>query len=397
MKITVYFQIVIILALCCLGANYARERYWKVQDLVGQADIVATVSVKQIRKEDNDFEHIDLIIDEIFKANNNELNSLTLKIPILSGSQRPKPVSFIIRGRYMVFLKFADAAKDLQSLQLISPTSGAVLLQGNEVIMPPSFLDGFFSKHRKFNEPQLIQRVRELVVDGPSYYALNDGKTVWDTEKQFFTTLGLSKDVNESDIIELLDVLSIRSLVIGLIRHRKISSASDHLLKIVNNKEISLLVRISAAEALCDFKNKMWLETLRPLLTDPNSILDVTLKIKIAGLMACVGDYSRFEMLTEYITHSEWYIRLAATRELGNFWDKECKESLAAADILVSAAKSDSETWVRLCSIRSLEKIVEQNPDLTTKLQEAAKANLNSYDPNLSSECKDIVKHFEKE
>ena len=98
--------IVLILGALCPKHVSADEQYWQVKDLVGQADIIATVTVKELDKKSddlmiyvehpgrggysvrhnpdyNEFMDVKFLVNQIFKADNKDLPLLTLTIPVL--------------------------------------------------------------------------------------------------------------------------------------------------------------------------------------------------------------------------------------------------------------------------------------------------------------------------
>jgi hypothetical protein len=215
-------------------------------------------------------------------------------------------------------------------------------------------------------------------------------------ERMLLKELGLPKDANDNEIIKLLDEPGKMPHAIGLIRYRKITAASVRLTRIVNDTAVVLPVRISSAHALCDFGNKEWIEPMKVLVADPNSRVDISSRISIAGLLARVEDYSQYEILAKNIDHHKRYIRSEVVQSLSNFRGKVKKETIMAADLLASVATSDPEPWIRNLSIKSLEKIVKERPDLSSKLTKAAEANLNSDDDSLKSTSRGVLKRLKK-
>jgi hypothetical protein len=218
----------------------------------------------------------------------------------------------------------------------------------------------------------------------------------WSSERRLLVALGLPPDANDEEVVELLNEPGKRPLAIGVIRYRKIISASGALLQIVNDEATGLPIRIKAAHALCDFGNKEWIKPLKALVTDPNSKVYFSLKISTAGLLARAGDYSQFGILAKYIHHPKRYVRSAVVRALGNFRAKGREEVRSAAELLASVATSDPQPWVRRCSIESLEKIVQQRSDLAPKLMDAAEANLDSDDTGLKIRCRTVLRGLKK-
>jgi hypothetical protein len=201
--------------------------------------------------------------------------------------------------------------------------------------------------------------------------------------------LGLSKDVNDTEIIQLLDRSDKRVLVTALIRYRKISLATPKLLGIVNDKKATIPEKLTAAKALCDFGNKEWMPIIKTLSTDPNGLIGRTpLQIDVAGLLARAGDYSQFEVVANQIDNSKYSVRYAAIKALENFQHKTDPVTDSAANLLAFAATSDSVPWLRERAIKSLEKIATTKPAITSKVIDALKANIDSSDKNLQGVCR---------
>ena len=208
-------------------------------------------------------------------------------------------------------------------------------------------------------------------------------------EKMILCKLGLREDVNDTEIIKLLDIPDKTGSVILLIRYRKISSATPKLLEIFNDNKTTIPKKISAAKALCDFGNREWVQPLKAIATDPNSVIRRTsLKIDVAGLLARAGDYSQFEMLATSINDSKDYIRSFAIQALGNFGHKTNPVTDSAVELLTSAAISDPIPFLRERAIESLEKIAKKKPVVTSKVIDALDANIDSPDKNLRSICR---------
>lgn len=208
-------------------------------------------------------------------------------------------------------------------------------------------------------------------------------------EKMVLTKLGLREDVNDSEIIQLLDIRRKRITATLLIRYRKISSATPKLLEIFNDNKTTLFAKLSAAKALCDFGNREWVQPLKAIAIDPNGVISRTsLKIDVAGLLARAGDYSQFEVLATSINDSKDYIRFFAIQALGNFRHKTETVTDSAAELLTSAAISDPVPWLRERAIESLERIAKIKPEVNSKVISALEANIDSPDKNLRSVCR---------
>jgi HEAT repeat protein len=204
-------------------------------------------------------------------------------------------------------------------------------------------------------------------------------------EKMFLRELGLREDVNDAEIIQLLDIPNPKRLfVTSLVTYRKIYSAMPKLLQIVNEDEAIAFDRVAAAEVLCDFGNKEWIETIKTLSLDPNSMIARTsLRFAVAGLLARAGDYSQFEIVAAAVSDSKHYVRFSGICELANFRDKTAPVTDLAVELLLSAATADPEPRLRQVAIYSLEKIAKEKPQIIPKLIDALEANKHSVDKYL--------------
>ncbi|UCG57190.1 MAG: HEAT repeat domain-containing protein, partial [Phycisphaerales bacterium] len=164
-------------------------------------------------------------------------------------------------------------------------------------------------------------------------------------EKALLIALGLDEEVNDSEIIRLLYIPVKRIYASGLIRYRKISSATPELVQIVNDDGATLFAKLAAAEALCDFGNKEWIKVLKPLVADPNSRVHISSKIQLGGLLARAGDYSQLEFLASHVAHPKRFVRSGVVQALGNFRGKGRTEVSAAAQLVARVATSDPSPW----------------------------------------------------
>jgi len=188
-------------------------------------------------------------------------------------------------------------------------------------------------------------------------------------EKDFLTLLGLGQDVNDTEIIQLLDIPEKQILAMGVVMYRKTSSATPKLLQIVNDANTLLPAKICAADTLCHLGNKEWMPTIKTLSLDPNGFIARTsVAIKVAGLLARAGDYSQFEIVAAAVSDSKHYVRFSAICELGNFGHKTDSVTDLAVELLVSAANADPEPRFRQVAIYSLEKIAKEKPQIIPKL-----------------------------
>lgn len=224
------------------------------------------------------------------------------------------------------------------------------------------------------------------------------GRRVSSGEEMVLQKLGLSPDVNDTEILQLLDDPEKRSSAALLIRYRKISSAVPKLLEIVNDPNITFPVKLAVSKALCDFDNKEWMPVIKTFITDPNSaIISTPYAIKVAGLLARAGDYSHFELVAKSMGDSKWWIRHTAVLALANFRHKTDPVTDSALDLLTSTAMSDPMPRLRDMAIQSLEKIAEIRPDEKQRVIRALEANIDSPDKNLRTICNIKLKIYSKE
>jgi HEAT repeat protein len=215
------------------------------------------------------------------------------------------------------------------------------------------------------------------------------------TEENLLNALGLKKDVTDEKIVQLLDVPEKRILSIALIERRKITSATPKLLEILRDTKTFDLVKEGAAEALCGFGNREWITTIKTLSMDPNSILSQPPhNMDIAGLLARAGDYSQFELVKKYAVNDNPRLRHFAILALGKFGHKTNPVTDRAVDLLMQAATSDLEPWLRQMAIYSLDEIAQVKPDVKSKVIGACQANVNSADRSLSITAKSTLMRY---
>jgi HEAT repeat protein len=217
-------------------------------------------------------------------------------------------------------------------------------------------------------------------------------------EKRLLVLLGLKEDVNDTQIIQLLDVPKKQIFATGLVRYRRISSATPKLLQIVNDANIFFPPRLTAADALCDFGNKEWIPAIKALSLDPNSIVARSpFKIEVARLLARAGDYSQFEVVAKSVGDNKSSVRHLAIQALGEFCHKNDPVTDSATKLLYTVATSDDVPSLRDQAIVSLEKIAKIKPEVTSKVIDAIQANVNSADKNLRTMCRQKLKVYSKQ
>jgi hypothetical protein len=224
------------------------------------------------------------------------------------------------------------------------------------------------------------------------------GRHISIAEKSLLRSLGLAEDANDIEIIRLLDVPDKRISAAALVRYKKIYSATPKLLQIVKDDKIFFPAKIVAAKALCDFGNKEWMQPVKLLITDPNSIIAHSpYEIEVAGLLARAGDYSHFEIVKKGINDTKSWVRHVSVKALANFRHKTDPVTGSALELLTSVAMSDPMPRLRKEAIRSLEKIAEIRPDAKQRVISALEANVDSPDKNLSIICKAKLKHYREQ
>jgi len=217
-------------------------------------------------------------------------------------------------------------------------------------------------------------------------------------EKKLLGLLGLPEDVNDAEIVQLLDIPEKRIITTLLVRYRKISSAVPKLVQIVKDSNTLLPEKMAAADALCDFGNKEWVATIKPLLLDPNSLVARThVKIRVAGLLARAGDYSQFEIVAASIGDNRKWVRSMVIKALGNFRHKTEPVTDLAAELLVSLAITDPSPRLRQRAIYSLEKIAKVKPEATSYVIACLESNLDSPDRTLRIICKGMLRMHGRE
>ncbi len=215
-------------------------------------------------------------------------------------------------------------------------------------------------------------------------------------EPSLLRDLGLPPDANDAQIVRCLDAPEKVIFAASLVRSRRMTSATPKLVQIVNDPQIHAFGRISAAKALCDFGNRDWLRPVKALSADPNSGLDVSTKISVAGLLARAGDFSQFQFVVSYVADDKDWMRYAVVAALGEFADKSNPVGVDAANILSFVATSDKMPSLRRRSIESLQKIVQKRADLKPVLVAAARANADANDSMLRTTSRSVLRLDEK-
>jgi hypothetical protein len=148
------------------GIAYGRAKHWQLKDLIAKSDVVASVEVKDVVNENNVL-YCDLSVEKIFKTVYSGHKQLNVTMPYISSHRRPKPVTFEVGGRYLVFLIGKDEEVPGSHFLLLSTTSGAVHLQGDKTVIR-YIIDGHPPKRVSFDEIELLKRVKELTVEAPT-------------------------------------------------------------------------------------------------------------------------------------------------------------------------------------------------------------------------------------
>ena len=161
MKFRKYIHIILLIGVFCPSVSLGRAKHWELQNLISEADIVASVTVERILDQDGTLV-CELLVDKFFKQSAVKDKRLSISMPQPSPGRRPKRVTFVEMQKYLVFLKHGYSTK---TLQLLTLTSGAINLQ-DEVPVTRYILDGYPPKRAQFENTQLLlERVRQLAVE----------------------------------------------------------------------------------------------------------------------------------------------------------------------------------------------------------------------------------------
>lgn len=314
----------------------------------------------------------------------------------------------------MVFLKYADPSRGVQSLQLISSTSGAVRLQGNETIHKPPLLDGYPATFRRFNEPELLQRVQQLI----SILELLRHREVSEEEK-ILMIQGYSTDTPEH-IIQATksERYMIRSIALEMLTKRAGDKAIPTLKEAMNDPEVEIRWRV--AHWLGTLGNKSGLDRMRrdfkelahndgaSELPDPNMAQGpeaiqkrenegnnrLYYAIKVAKVLAELGDRRGYQLAARRVLDHEYRHRYGAVPVLVEIAKTDeatlQSEGLSPISILCTMAKSEKNekvfklltslaaTELRYDAAISILKIAERSPNQSQEARKEARQYLDA-------------------
>jgi hypothetical protein len=215
--------------------------------------------------------------------------------------------------------------------------------------------------------------------------------------KDLYQILGMREDANDKEIIDLLQDPNKRIIAITLIKHKHISSAVPQLLNIVNDSNMLLPSRLTAAGALCLFGNREWVPVVKNMMGDVNGMIPFTSeKYNAAGLLARAGDFSQFDVVVKGLSDEKDFIQSEAIYQLGNFASPTDPVTDSAATLLSNIAKSDKTPRFRDAAIGSLEKLAKEKSVLRGKVIEALEANIDSTDKDFQVICKAKLREYNK-
>jgi hypothetical protein len=260
-----------------------------------------------------------------------------------------------------------------------------------------------FSKKANLHYIFVLIMIMEIIAFARTDYSVSGREHISEESTEMITLkiLGLSEDVNDDVIVQLLDIPNKRIHAITLIEYRKISSAIPKLLQIINdsnNNNANIIDKISASEALCILGNRQWMPIIKALSSDPNGMISrTTHKYEVAGLLAQGGDFSQFEVIVRGLSDEKDFIRSKAIYELGKFAHPTDPVTDKAAELLTGIAKCDKNNKFREYAIDGLEKLAREKPTLKNKVIEVLEANIDSPDKNLQAICKAKLMMYKKQ
>ena len=251
---------------------------------------------------------------------------------------------------------------------MISDTSGAVLLEGDEIIRKPALLDGWPARHTSFDEARLIQRIQEeLMSDGQ--WPLNIDK------KRALEARGYHSNTTEQ-IIEATksDSYYVRKMALELLTERIGIDAIGKLKAALDDS--ALLVRCTAAHLLATFGDRSGLaqmqrdfvelapELEQAMINDPsfnkdwanikvrNKTFSIEDGLEVSKVLAELGDPSGYELAETALKGFSRGLRLRAINilvEIAKTQEAGCSvRVLDPISILTKVAASEKEEDVIL-------------------------------------------------
>lgn len=183
---------------------------------------------------------------------------------------------------------------------------------------------------------------------------------------------------------------------ISNIRRTKLFPAIPELLELmkIEDSRDSFYDKLNAAETLCDFGNKEWIESIKKLSRTTKFPITTEEKIQIAVLLARAGDCSQFDFLSNYISHADWLFRYLTIKFLSEMSNSTKQAASRAAELLELAAMTDPIMSLRRDAIVALEKLLKNAPDSEPRLLKVLETNLNSADDKLRTICEAKIKEY---
>ncbi len=173
-KMETVLKLSFIFSIISPGIVHAKARHWQLKELAAMSDVVAVIKVKQVVR-DKDNLNCDLSVEKYYKTAYSAKKQLSVTMQYRSPLMRPVPVNFEVGERHLVFLTGKDEEVPGTNLLLLTPTSGAIHLQGDKNINH-YILDGAPSKEVKLNEIELIKRIQQLIGEKKSISKTHDPK-----------------------------------------------------------------------------------------------------------------------------------------------------------------------------------------------------------------------------
>lgn len=234
--------------------GYGRPVRWQLKDLIREADVVVIGEVRASRHIAEGLQEIALTNQKVLKPNDVNHPPILFTVPSSDAFTLADPAPpLLVRGvRYLIFLRSTSAG---QPLKLVSSTSGAIRLDVDKPGEAAGLLDGYPPVSRQFTGDRLVERVQELIVEGPSWPPARDRALELQTQ-------GYSSETRDQMVkAAQCEDTSVRCIALGLLAQRQGKDASPILRQALDDPEVE--VRWHAAHWLGRLGDTTGLERMR--------------------------------------------------------------------------------------------------------------------------------------